>query len=47
MNYEMVTMDSDGNCLFRCVAYFLKGNQNNFQFFKNAILQWIYNHQTG
>ena len=38
---KIIKVIGDGNCLYRCISYFLLGNEQFYSDIKNEIISWI------
>ena len=38
---QKIEIDGDGNCLYRCLSFFLLGNDKFYENIKNEIINWI------
>ena len=42
---KIIKIIGDGNCFYRCLSFFLLGNDDFFQDIKNEIINWIDNNR--
>ena len=42
---QIIKIVGDGNCFYRCLSFFLLGNDEFFQDIKNEIINWIHNYR--
>ena len=42
---KIVKIFGDGNCLYRCLSFFLLGNEQFYEEIKNEIIKWIENNR--
>ena len=42
---NIIEITGDGNCFYRCVSYFLLGDQEYYEEIKNLIIEWIENNK--
>ena len=45
MNFEIVEIKGDGNCLYRAILKAMGLNDNDYQLLKNAIANWYENNR--
>ena len=42
---KLLEIVGDGNCFYRCISYFILGNQDYYAEIKNEIIKWIDNNR--
>ena len=42
---KLLEIVGDGNCFYRCISYFIFGNQDYYAEIKNEIIKWIDNNR--
>ena len=40
---QIINIAKDGNYFYRCISFFLTGNENNYQNIKDILISWIEN----
>ena len=41
---KIIKVIGDGNCFYRCISFFLLGNEQFYYYIKNKIISWIDKH---